>query len=147
MRRIDRHRSHQSGAAMVELALLTPMLLWFSLGAVDLANVFRASQVMHNAAREGARLSTLPQNHGNTAPSLARVNAYLTVENALGCAAPPTATVKQSVVMQLPNGTHFTASQVTVQCSYSLPFLHALSVGVIPSPITLSAQATFRNFY
>jgi Flp pilus assembly protein TadG len=147
MRRTKHPGTGEAGTALIELALLTPILLWFSLGALDLGKMFRASQLLQNAAREGARLAILPQNQGNTAPSLARINSYLTVENSSGCGSNPIATVNQELPILMPSGVTATASQVTVQCPFNVMFLHGLSAGVFPKTVNLAGQATFRNFY
>jgi Flp pilus assembly protein TadG len=124
-----------------------PILLWLSIGVIELAKLLRASQILSNAAREGARLSILPENAGNTAPALARIQAYLTTENQISCTSAPTATINQSDYIVQPNGVAITASQVTVQCTYALQYLPALSAGAIANNITLTGKATFRNFY
>ncbi|MHB8891143.1 MAG: TadE/TadG family type IV pilus assembly protein [Candidatus Limnocylindrales bacterium] len=60
LRAADRHgpRHHRSrGQALVELALVTPILLLLLLGAVDLGRLFYARITVTNAAREGAMMA------------------------------------------------------------------------------------------
>jgi TadE-like protein len=45
----------QRAQAVVELAIATPILLWFALGTLDFGRVFYTSLGLTNAAREGAR--------------------------------------------------------------------------------------------
>ena len=50
-------RSRSRGQALVELALVTPVLLVLLLGAVDLGRLFYARITVTNAAREGAMMA------------------------------------------------------------------------------------------
>ncbi len=49
-----RHRPRQRGQALVELALIVPLLLLLSMAALDLGRVFYAQITIADAAREGA---------------------------------------------------------------------------------------------
>jgi Flp pilus assembly protein TadG len=50
----------ERGAALVEFALVVPLLLVVIAGIVDFGFVFQRYEVITNAAREGARLASLP---------------------------------------------------------------------------------------
>ena len=50
----------QSGAELVEFALVLPILLLVFGGIVDFGLLLQRQQVITNAAREGARLAVLP---------------------------------------------------------------------------------------
>ena len=50
-----RHRSSQRGTALIEFALVLPVLLVITLAALDLGRAFLAKNVLHQAAREGVR--------------------------------------------------------------------------------------------
>jgi len=52
--------AEERGAALVEFALVLPMLLVVIVGIVDFGFVFQRYEVITNAAREGARLASLP---------------------------------------------------------------------------------------
>ena len=49
----------RSGQAMVELAIIMPMLLLLVVGIMELASAFQTHQLVTNVAREGARVSVL----------------------------------------------------------------------------------------
>jgi Flp pilus assembly protein TadG len=51
---------NQRGAALVEMVMILPVLTILFLGIVQFGLVLREHQVVQNAAREGARLSMLP---------------------------------------------------------------------------------------
>ena len=53
-------RLGERGAALVEFALAVPLMLVVIAGIVDFGFVFQRYEVITNAAREGARLATLP---------------------------------------------------------------------------------------
>ena len=50
----------ERGAALVELAMVLPLLLVVIAGIVDFGFAFQRYEVITNAAREGARLGSLP---------------------------------------------------------------------------------------
>src|SRR5512134_889063 len=50
----------ERGAVAVELAIVLPLLALLLLTIIDLGLAIRESQVLQNAAREGARFSALP---------------------------------------------------------------------------------------
>jgi Flp pilus assembly protein TadG len=58
-RRLKMLRSKDRGVAAVEFALLLPILLLLTLGAIDWGYFFYVKQRIVNAAREGARAGTL----------------------------------------------------------------------------------------
>jgi Flp pilus assembly protein TadG len=70
----------ERGAALVEFALAIPLLLVVIAGIVDFAFVFQRYEVITNAAREGARLASLPE-YTDDALVRARVRSY--VQNGL----------------------------------------------------------------
>lgn len=55
-------RCGAKGQALVELALLIPLMLVIAVGVLDLGRLFHASITIANAAREGARYGTFDPN-------------------------------------------------------------------------------------
>ena len=55
-----RHDSER-GAAAIEFALVLPLLVLLVFGIVQFSIVYNRAQGLHAAAREGARLASLPQ--------------------------------------------------------------------------------------
>jgi Flp pilus assembly protein TadG len=51
----------ERGAVLVEMAMVMPILTVLFLGVIQFGLVLREHQIVQNAAREGARLSMLPQ--------------------------------------------------------------------------------------
>jgi Flp pilus assembly protein TadG len=103
--------SGERGAALLELALVLPLLLVVIAGIVDFGLAFQRFEVVNNAAREGARLGTL-QNYGSAAIKQ-RVRDYIQqglniqTASALDAVVPVgSITVSQpSVVVTLSSGT------------------------------------------
>ena len=50
----------ESGAELVEFALVLPLLIFTIMGLVDFGFLFQRFEVINNAAREGARIAVLP---------------------------------------------------------------------------------------
>jgi hypothetical protein len=86
--RIPLRWSGESGAELIEFALVLPLLLLVSLGIIDFGLLFQRYQVVTNAAREGARVAILPS-YGD-ADVVTRVNQYLTAGGLTGAHDPPT---------------------------------------------------------
>ena len=57
---LQKRRRGERGAALVEFALAVPLLLVVIAGIVDFGFAFQRYEVITNAAREGARMATLP---------------------------------------------------------------------------------------
>jgi len=54
VRRVTSARAHHPGQALVEFALILPVLLMLTLGVVDFSRIFFAQIALANAVREGA---------------------------------------------------------------------------------------------
>ena len=65
----------RTGAAMLEAAIVLPILIMLFLGIIEMGRVMMLNQVATNAAREGARLAIVP-GASNAAVTTA-VNNYL----------------------------------------------------------------------
>lgn len=71
----SRNGSSERGAALVELALILPLLLVVIAGIVDFGFAFQRFEVIANAAREGARIGSMS---GHSAAFVQnRVRAYV----------------------------------------------------------------------
>src|SRR5262245_62006632 len=72
---------NQRGVAMVEFAMLLPLLTVLLIGILDFGLILREHQLLQNAAREGARFSSLPQNSGSVSTVKSVIKTYLSQEN------------------------------------------------------------------
>ncbi len=137
-------------SVIVEFALMLPIMAIMLAGIIDMGLVVREHQVVQNAAREGARFSSLPENQvcatnpGATIQAVKdRVTFYMAQENFTVDSS--SVTVTQTKAMNMSGGITAYASEVTVSYSRSMMLVGApfLSFG----SITLSGSAVFRNLY
>lgn len=73
--RRGRRRGGRSGAALVEMAVVFPLLLMMILGMVEMARLGMVAQLLSTAAREGCRVAVI---QGKTQADVqARINSVL----------------------------------------------------------------------
>jgi Flp pilus assembly protein TadG len=77
--RLGRRGRDDRGQALVEFALLVPILLLLILGVVEFGRAWNAYQVITDAAREGARVAVVNNTSANVADSV-----EFTVRSAMG---------------------------------------------------------------
>jgi Flp pilus assembly protein TadG len=144
------HNSDERGAALVEFALMLPLLVLIFLITIDIGIVAREHQILQNAAREGARFSALQKNWINpqvnpTATEAAikqRVIDYLAQENITVSDA--SVTVDQQYPITV-GALTVNGSRITVTYTRSLVVAGAQ---LLPAgQVTLTGQSVFRNFY
>jgi Flp pilus assembly protein TadG len=70
-RPFNRARADERGQALVEFALVAPILLFLLLGIVDIARAWNVYQVLTDAGREGARLAVV--DNGSSAAQVRNV--------------------------------------------------------------------------
>jgi len=144
MKIIDLHRCDR-GTQIAEFALVLPLLLFVSLGIIEGSSFIRVHQIINNAAREGARISSLPENRGNTADIKTAVVAYASKN---GVTLPAgNVTIDQSKIVTTSTGTSMSASQVVVTYGYPIQWLSKLPWFNVPPTVNLKATAEFVNFY
>ncbi len=139
-----RRRSPETGAEIIELALVLPILLLVIGGIMDFGFLFLRYEVVTNAAREGARLGVLP---GYQVPDVqGRVANYLVAGGLTAVA--PAADVVYATEELTPGG--LTVGVVTVSVQYPNEFLFlgplaSLVGGGAYADITLNASSTMRR--
>lgn len=133
-RRRTLKQPNRQGAAVVEFAVVAPLLFALTLGMMEVSRMVMVKQLMVNASREGARLAVLPGS--TTAEVLALVSQELT------------ATSVNGVNIQVePNdlATAGVGTPITVSLN-----VEAATVSWVPTPLfsfnqTLSASTTMRK--
>ncbi len=137
------------GAVIVELAIILPFLALMLVVIADLGLVIRDHQVLGNAAREGARFSSLPKNWvapQNPTANLAAIQQYVVdycAESGLQIALGDVSVVQNALIDV--GGRTMKASEVTVTTTRDFLFPAA---GLLPSSnVTLRSRAVFRNLY
>jgi len=136
-------RCREKGTALVELAMLLPLLLLLSLVVMEGGAMIRTHVVINNAAREGARFAS--STPGMTAADVQLVVANYAGMNGVTVAAGEVTFIPADPVPG-PNGTFISASRVTVQHPYTLNYLPNLPWGIASTRL-LFGRAEFRNLF
>jgi Flp pilus assembly protein TadG len=124
----------ESGAAVVEFALVLPMLLVLVFGIIDFGRAYNAKISLTQAAREGARVRALG---GDAAATTTRVQ--------LAAGFLPAASV--SVAAGTPCPANPSATDVaTVTATYSFTYVTPIGslIGLAAGPITLTGTGVMR---
>jgi Flp pilus assembly protein TadG len=138
---MKRMRSQQ-GAALLETAIVLPMIMLVCVGIFEFGRAYQTWQVLTNASREGARLAVLD---GQTDAAIrTRVNDYLS-GGGLNTLGDGNIVVDRTVAL----GTA-TASRVTVNYPFEFMMLNPIVRMITPAsttgaPITMQAATLMRN--
>ena len=140
---MKRYRN-EKGNALIETAITMPIVLLVCVGIFEFGRAYQTSQVLTNAAREGARLAIL---EGPTdAEVRTRVNQYLT-DGGLASLADGNIVIGRNTVLTASS----TASTVTVNYPFQFMMLNPIVRLIVPTdsttgaPITLTAATLMRN--
>ena len=137
----SRRRKGDRGAELIEFALVFPLLMMVVLGCVDFAWVFQRNEVITNAAREGARVASLP-GYGATDVQN-RVNEFLTVG---GLPTGPATVTVTATTIPYGAGT-WPATSVNVSYLHDYMFIGSVAgwFGGSFTNVTLQADSTMRH--
>ena len=127
-----------SGQALVEFAIVAPILILLILGLVDFARAWNTYQVITDAAREGARTAVVDN------PTITEADVLVTMSSALSRAGLSTT----AATMTITGFRSGRGNPTTVQIDYEyelgwVGFLLALASG--DEVLTLSTQFVMRN--
>jgi TadE-like protein len=125
-------RSPESGTALLEFAIVLPILLVLCMGMLDFGRAFHTKSLLDQAAREGCRLAVV------TAPDAALVTARVNTVLASGGITP------NSVTVAGPDAAHMVTVTVSVTFSFVTPGVFALVGGNYGSTLPMAGQATMR---
>jgi Flp pilus assembly protein TadG len=130
-RRRGRRDAMRRGSAVVEAALILPILLTMMLGVWEVGRMIQISQILDNAAREGARLAAGGYVNG-TAVTTAQVQTA--VQNYMTAAGLPAAAVS--------------GAQITLTCLATTPWTdpyEAQPLDPYTVTVTIPAGAAFNS--
>jgi Flp pilus assembly protein TadG len=142
MRRLKSER----GAALLETAVVLPLVLLVSVSIFEFGRAYQMFQVMTNAAREGARIAVLP---GTTDTDIQnRVVAYMQ-SGQITDATTSMVSIDHNATVSIGAGTA-QATQVTVNYPFSFMLLNPVAQLVVPSSslggaFTMTTAALMRN--
>jgi Flp pilus assembly protein TadG len=134
----------QRGQALLETALVLPMILLVSVAIFEFGRAFQTWQVLTNAAREGARIAILPGTVDSDVTT--RVQQYVTAGQLTGTA---TVAIDHNQTISIGTGTA-TASKVTVNYPFSFIVLSPVakllvSSSMLGADFTMTTTAEMRN--
>jgi hypothetical protein len=136
--------SAESGAELIEFALVLPLLLLVVLGIIDFGFLFQRYEVVTNAAREGARVAVLPGYADSDV--VARVNQFLT---AGGLTGPHDAPVVAHPAPVSVSGYCAAVTTVTVTYPHTYSFVGWIAgyfgAGGLVAGTSLTATSEMRN--
>lgn len=133
-RKNRRTKQRSRGAAVVEFAVVGPLMVMLTMGMIEVGRVVMVKQLMVNASREGARLAILPTTNAQSV--LDKVQLELT-----------NASINGAAVSLNPPSLATAAAGTAVTVSISVP---ASQVSWIPNPAftfsqTITASTTMRR--
>ncbi|MBM3888801.1 MAG: hypothetical protein FJ388_06700 [Verrucomicrobia bacterium] len=92
-----RSRDHGRGQALIELAIVLPLLIILVLGAVDLSRAFYAFQAVESAAHSGCQYACKSQAHAANTEGV-RTNALAQTTNIASLSPTVTVSVNSNIV-------------------------------------------------
>lgn len=136
----------ERGAALLETALVLPLVLLVSVGIFEFGRAFQTWQVVTNAAREAARVAVLP--NGNQTIATQRARNYLQ-SGQLPRAQDATVSLTP-VTLNLGGGVTVAASSVTVTYPFEFIVLQpvarlVVSGSTLGAPFAMNTTAVMRN--
>ena len=136
----------EHGQAILEVALTLPLLLLVCVGIFEFGRAYQTWQVLTNAAREGARMSSMPNSVVGDVQT--RVRQYmqdgaLPLYGSAGVAVDPAVTLTAG-------STTATASVVTVSYPFSFVVLNPIARLIVPTSslgaaFMMTTTAEMRN--
>jgi len=145
IRRRRNRLADDRGSELIELAIVLPILLLVCAAIMDFGFLFQRWEVVTNAAREGARLASLPGGY-TTTDVQNRVNDYLVAGGLSAAPTAPTVTYADVAI----GGAGPTVSMVTVTVDYPSEFAFLGSIAALVGgggwgTITLRASSVMRT--
>ncbi len=121
----------ERGQALLEMALVLPILILLLLGVVELGQVTYSYITVNNAARAGARVASVGGTDSDIAAAVQQASPALTSADL---------TVNISPVQ----GSRQSGQPVTVDVRYPVTLVMPIPQGIIPNPVIVEAAETMR---
>ena len=147
MRKLRACVRRQDGAALREMAVTLPLLLFLSVAIFEFGRAYQTWQVLTNAAREGARVAVLPG--VDDAAVMNRVQTYMSAGQ-LPPAENTTITINRNTTVTIGAGVTAPASLVQIQYPFTFVVMQPVasllvSNSTVGSALTIRTSATMRN--
>jgi len=122
------------GAAMIEFAIVAPLMILFTLGIIEMGRMTMVKQVLTNISREGARMATLPDATNTTVQT--QIEQLLTGSKITGA----TVALNPSSISSAPSG-----SLVTVTIAVTAENVSWLNTPLFMGGKSLTASTSMRR--
>ncbi len=119
------------GQAMVELALILPVLLLILMGIFEFGRVFNAYLIVNHAAREGARSAAVGSEDYAVIQTITDSMFYLDNTNA-------------TINITPSKSSRTRGNPVTVNLDYQIDLIVPVIENLVPNPLHLKAQTVMR---
>ena len=139
--RLRKARKAEKGQAMVELALVLPVLLLILLGIIEFGHIFYSYLVIQNATRDGARHGVV-WDSGN--------NRYVTNPEVVTLVKDKTTVLQKHDTNLTVNitptteSTKATGNKFEVNINYNVPLFTPFWDNILPNPFPISAKTVMR---
>ncbi len=124
------------GAAIVEMALVLPLLIALTFGLIEYGWLFLKAEQMSDAARQGARVAILPT--GTNALATAAIANQMQLDG-LGASGYTVAFTPGDV------STPASGSTITVTVTVPYPNIELVGIPLVPVPPTLTATVSMAK--
>ncbi len=119
------------GQALVEIALVLPLLLLIIFGIIEFGRIFSAQLTLTHASREGARAGAL----GNSNTEIVEIVSSSSYPLEIGAG---------SVEITPDENSRFTGDSLTVEINSSVSIYTPFLNGLLENPFPVSAKTTMR---
>jgi Flp pilus assembly protein TadG len=141
--RSQRVRRRRHGAAVVELAVVMPVILLFLLGTIDFSLIMYAYGTVSEAARGGARYAIVHGSWSSVPVGPAANDA--TVATTVKSFAPALDPTQLTITSSWANNSNAPSSQVTVNVSYNCPMSILRAIGFTTFKVTGATTMTITH--
>lgn len=122
---------NKSGQAIVETALILPLILLILMGIIDFGFLFNNYLVIDNASREGARSAAV----GSTD------SVIMSTVSSMTLSLEPT---KLKTTIYPTGASRIKGSQVTITIEYDYSLITPIIGAIVPNPVHLTAKTVMR---
>jgi Flp pilus assembly protein TadG len=129
--RVRRLLKEQQAQALVELALVLPVLLLLVFGIIEFGRIYGAYMVISNLSREGARFGVVGHDDSQIEALITQRRAWLDEQKLIITVTPSYAERDKG-------------DALNVEVDYSVVLLTPILGEILPNPVPLSAQCIMR---
>jgi len=119
------------GQALVEMALVLPLLIILFCGVIEFGRIFGAYMVVNNLSREGARYGVVGHDDDQIRGYILAKRVWLNADNL-------------TIMLTPPYTERDKGDSLEVDVAYSLDLQTPVIAQILPNPLTVSAKCLMR---